>query len=104
MRKIIAFAHLPLDGAMQGPGSADEDRSDGFDRGGWTWQFSDEKAKASILGLVGSSVKPNDLLLGRRTHDIFASFWPHAPTNSPFTVPFNKANKYVLTHGDQKLD
>ena len=76
MRKIIAFVHLSLDGVMQGPGGADEDRSDGFDCGGWTWQFSDEKAKASIIGLVGSSAKPNDLLLGRKTYDNFASFWP----------------------------
>jgi len=104
MRRIIAFAHLSLDGVMQGPGGDKEDTSDGFDLGGWTWQFADDKAKASIIGLLCSSDKPNDLLLGRRTYDNFAAFWPHAPADSPFTSAFNKANKYVLTLGDQKLD
>jgi dihydrofolate reductase len=104
MRKIIGFAHLSLDGVMQGPGGADEDRSGGFDLGGWSWQFSDEKAKASIISLVGSTDKPNDLLLGRRTYDNFAGFWPNIPAGNPIGVAFNKANKYVLTHGNQKLD
>jgi len=54
--------------------------------------------------MLGSSDKPNDLLLGRRTYDIFASFWPHAPADNPFGAASNKANKYVLTHGNQKLD
>jgi dihydrofolate reductase len=104
MRKIIAVAHLSLDGVMQGPGGDKEDRSDGFDLGGWIWQFSDDKGKAAILGMLGSSAKPNDLLLGRRTYDIFASFWPHAPADNPFGAAFNKANKYVLTRGNQQLD
>jgi dihydrofolate reductase len=106
MRKIVAFAHLSLDGVMQGPGGAQEDPSGGFDRGGWIWQFSDDddKAKAALIGMVGSSAKPNDLLLGRRTYDIFAGFWPHAPADNAFGSAFNKANKYVLTHSDQKLD
>ena len=104
MRKIIAIARVSLDGVMQGPGGADEDRSGGFDIGGWSWQFSDDKAKAALVGMVGSLAKPNDLLLGRRTYDNFASYWPHAPADSPFTAAFNKANKYVLTHGNQELD
>ena len=66
MRRIIASAHLSLDGVMQGPGGAEEDPSDGFDLGGWIWQFSDDKARASIIDLLGTSDKPNDLLLGRR--------------------------------------
>jgi len=104
MRKIITFAHLSLDGVMQGPGGAEEDRSDGFDLGGWIWQFKDDenKAGAAIIGMLGSSDKPNDLLLGRRTYDIFAGFWPHAPADNPFTAAFNKANKYVLSHSSQK--
>ena len=78
MRKIIAVAHLSLDGVRQGQGSAEEDPSDGFDLGGWTWQFSDDKAGAAVMGMVGSLDEPNDLLLGRRTYDIFAGYWPHA--------------------------
>lgn len=104
MRKIIAVAHLSLDGVMQGQGSAEEDPSDGFDLGGWTWQFSDDKAGAAVMGMVGSLDNPNDLLLGRRTYDIFAGYWPNAPADNPVGAAFNKANKYVLTHGDQKLD
>lgn len=104
MRKLMAFAHLSLDGVMQGPGGDKEDTSGGFDRGGWTWQFSDEKAKAFIVATVGSADKPNDLLLGRRTYDLFSGYWPNAPASNPFSAPFNKANKYVLTRGNPKLD
>lgn len=104
MRKILAFAHVSLDGVMQSPGGDKEDPSGGFDLGGWIWQFSDDKAKAAIIGMVGSSAKPNDLILGRRTYDIFAGFWPQAPADSPFGTAFNKANKYVLTHGKQRFD
>jgi len=104
MRKIMASAHLSLDGVMQAPGGAQEDASDGFDLGGWIWQFSDDKAGAAIVGMVGSSAKPNDLLLGRQTYDIFAGYWPHAPADNPIGAAFNKANKYVLTHGNQKFD
>src|SRR3974390_1609658 len=88
---------------MQGPGGADEDRSDGFDLGCWTWQFSDERAKAAIIGFVGSAAKPNDLLLGRKTYANFARFWPTTPADNPFGAAFTKANKYGLTRGIQKL-
>jgi len=104
MRKIIASAHLSLDGVMQGPGGAKEDLRDGFDLGGWIWQFSDDTSGAAMMGMVGSLDKPNDLLLGRQTYDIFAGYWPHAPANSPFVPAFTKANKYVLTRGNPKLD
>jgi dihydrofolate reductase len=104
MRKILASVHLSLDGVMQGPGGAKEDPSDGFDLGGWIWQFSDDKLGAAMIGMVGSLAKPNDLLLGRQTYDIFASYWPHVPADSPFGPAFTKANKYVLTHGNQKFD
>jgi dihydrofolate reductase len=104
MRKIVASAHLSLDGVMQGQGSAEEDPSGGFDLGGWSSPFSDEEALATLIALLGSPATPNDLLLGRKTYDIFAGYWPHAPTDIPFSRAFNKANKYVLTRGDQKLD
>jgi dihydrofolate reductase len=104
MRKIIASAHMSLDGVMQGPGGAKEDLSGGFDLGGWIWQFSDDKTRAAIMGMIGPLDKPNDLLLGRQTYDIFAGYWPHAPADNPFGPAFNKANKYVLTRGNQKFD
>ncbi len=104
MRKIIANAKVSLDGVMQGPGGAQEDTSDGFDLGGWAMKFSDAKAGAAIMGLVGTLDKPYDLLLGRKTYDIFASYWPYVPADNPIGPVFTKANKYVLTRGSAKLD
>ncbi len=104
MRKIIASAHVSLDGVMQGSGSAQEDTSDGFDLGGWAMNFRDAKGGAAIMSVVGSLDKPYDLLLGRKTYDIFASYWPHVPADNPIGPVFTKANKYVLTRGSAKLD
>ena len=64
MRKIIASAQISLDGVMQGQGSAQEDTSDGFDLGGWSMKFSDAKAGAAIMGVVGTLDKPYDLTAG----------------------------------------
>jgi dihydrofolate reductase len=99
MRKIIGAAHLSLDGVMQGPGGAHEDTSDAFDLGGWIMKYSDEKSGAAIISLVGTLAKPNDLLLGRKTYDIFAGYWPHVPADNPIGPVFTKANKYVVTAG-----
>ena len=104
MRRIIASAHLSLDGVMQGPGGGKEDPSDGFDLGGWIEEFSDDNTFSAMIGMVGSLAKPNDLLLGRKTYDIFAGYWPHAPADSQFGPAFTKASKYVLTHGNQEFD
>jgi dihydrofolate reductase len=104
MRKIIASAQVSLDGVMQGPGGPQEDTSEGFDLGGWSMKFSDSKAGAAIMGVVGTPDKPYDLLLGRKTYDIFASYWPYVPADNPIGPVFTKANKYVLTRGSAKLD
>jgi dihydrofolate reductase len=104
MRKIIANAKVSLDGVMQGPDGAQEDTSDGFDLGGWITKFRDPKAGAAILGVVGTLDKPYDLLLGRKTYDSFAGYWPHVPADNPIGPVFTKANKYVLTRGSAKLD
>lgn len=104
MRKIIALAHVSLDGVMQGQGSAEEDPSDGFDLGGWSMPYSDDKGGAAILGLVGTLDKPYDLLLGRKTYDIFAGYWPFVPADNPIGPVFTRANKYVLTRGSAKLE
>jgi dihydrofolate reductase len=104
MRKIIGSAQVSLDGVMQGQGGAQEDTSDGFDLGGWSMRFSDAKAGAAIIGVVGTLDKPYDLLLGRKTYDIFASYWPYVPADNPIGPVFTKANKYVLTRGSAKLD
>ncbi len=104
MRKIIATAKVSLDGVMQGEGGAEEDRSDGFDLGGWSVPYSDPKAGTAVLSLVGTLAKPYDLLLGRKTYDIFARYWPHVAADNPIGLVFTKANKYVLTSGSEKLE
>jgi dihydrofolate reductase len=103
MRKIIATANVSLDGVMQGPGGAQEDTSGGFDLGGWTAKYSNEKSGAAVLDLVGTLARPYDLLLGRKTYDIFAGYWPNVPADNRIGPVFTKANKYVLTGGSAEL-
>jgi len=104
MREIIAAASVSLDGVMQGPAGAQEDTSGGFDLGGWTLNYRSEKSGAAVLDMVGTLAKPYDLLLGRKTYDNFASYWPNVPADNPIGSVFNKANKYVLTGGSAKLE
>ena len=103
MRKIIATAFVSLDGVMQGPGGAEEDTSGGFELGGWTTRYRSKPSGAAVLEMVGTLEKPRDLLLGRKTYDIFAGFWPNVPADHPIGPVFTKANKYVLTGGSGKL-
>ena len=98
MRKIIATAFVSLDGVMQGPGGPQEDTSGGFDLGGWTTNYRSEKSGAAVLEMVGTLDKPYDLLLGGKTYDNFAGFWPNVPADNPIGPVFTKANKYVLTN------
>src|SRR6516225_7082088 len=84
MRKILGCARVSIDGVMQ------EDTSDGFDLGGWSMKFSDAKSGAAIMSVVGTLDKPYDLLLGRKTYDIFAGFWPHVPADNPIGPVFTK--------------
>ena len=103
MRKIIASAKVSLDGVMQGEGGPAEDPSGGFDLGGWSTPYSDDEAGAAVLGLVGTLARPHDLLLGRRTYDIFANYWPRVAAENPIGAIFTKATKNVLTHGAAEL-
>ena len=97
MRKIIAMAFVSLDGVMQAPGGPTEDPSGGFDLGGWIVKYSDEQSSDAVRRMAGTLTKPNDLLFGRKTYDIWASFWPHAGADQPLAAVINKANKYVMT-------
>jgi dihydrofolate reductase len=99
MRRIIASAFVSLDGVMQAPGSPTEDPSGGFDLGGWAVKYSDEKSGAAVMRTVGTLAKPNDLLFGRKTYDIWAAVWPHVPADNPMGPVYTKANKYVMTSG-----
>lgn len=101
MRKITGAAFLSLDGVMQAPGASDEDRAEGFELGGWMWAFSDETTGKALDELLLGA--PYDLLLGRKTYGIFASFWPQGPADHPVTGQFNKAAKYVMSRGEGLL-
>ncbi|HEV2593766.1 MAG TPA: dihydrofolate reductase family protein [Sphingomicrobium sp.] len=101
MRKLTGAVFLSLDGVMQAPGGPDEDPSGGFQFGGWTHPFSDESSRAPMGRYL---MEPDyDLLLGRRTYDIFAAFWPYNQDN-PIGSKFQRINKYVLTHSDSVLN
>jgi dihydrofolate reductase len=78
---------------MQGPGAPEEDTSGGFRRGGWTVGYFDETIGQEMTKQMAG---PFDLLLGRRTYEIFASHWPHS--TEPFAKPINEATKYVATN------
>jgi dihydrofolate reductase len=99
MRKIIAVAFVSLDGVMQAPASPTEDPSGGFDLGGWVVKYSDEKSSAAVMRMVGTFAKPNDVLLGRKTYDIWASHWPQVAADDPIGPVVTKATKYAMTSG-----
>jgi dihydrofolate reductase len=92
MRKIVIFSMITLDGVMQAPGGPEEDTSGGFQYGGWTAPYSDESF-GEILKKELSM--PFDLLLGRKTYEIFAGYWPKQ--KGFIADPFNKAKKYVVS-------
>lgn len=85
---------------MQAPGGPEEDTSNGFEYGGWTVPYSDEES-GNLMGKQMSM--PFDLLLGRKTYDIFASYWPHQDESVQPTVAFNKATKYVVSSSSPEL-
>jgi dihydrofolate reductase len=97
MRKIKIIEHISLDGVIQAPGGPDEDGD--YPYGGWTVPFRDPAGGQAILAAHG---KGFDLLLGRRTYDIWAGFWPKAK-NGPFADSMNAATKYVATHRPDSL-
>jgi dihydrofolate reductase len=92
MRKIIVLTFLTLDGVMQGPGGPTEDPSDNFTLGGWTVPYFDEFLGNVMAEQMG---QPFDLLLGRKTFEIFASYWPHHEEEG---AGINKATKYVASN------
>ena len=97
MRKIVVISMITVDGVMQAPGGPKEDTSGGFKYGGWTAPYGDE-----VLGKVmQKQMKPADLLLGRRTYEIFASFWPEHADSWP---GINDVTKYVLSRTMKKSD
>jgi dihydrofolate reductase len=120
MRRIRGSAFVSLDGVMQAPGGPSEDPTGGFAHGGWLPQFFDEDVGEAIEAFFGESY---DLLLGRRTYDIFAAYWPYVGGETTgigevfdrtgkddgeaaaidMGEAFTRANKYVLTRGSPDL-
>ncbi|QUD86998.1 dihydrofolate reductase family protein [Phenylobacterium montanum] len=100
MRKVIAAAFVSLDGVMQAPGGPEEDPTGGFAQGGWTFGYWDD-AMGQFMGETFS--RPFDLLLGRKTYEIFAAHWPYADPADPVTERFNAVTKYVATSSPEPL-
>ena len=99
MRKVIAAAFLSLDGVMQAPGGLEEDPSGGFLHGGWTFHYWDD-LMGEVMGKT--MAEPFDLLLGRKTYEIFAAHWPEFH-GDPIADKFNAATKYVATSSQAPL-
>lgn len=98
MRKIVVISMISLDGVMQAPGGPKEDTSGGFRYGGWTWPYADEFSNQIFSQEFSGEY---DLLLGRKTYDIWKDYWPKQ--KGPIADPFNKATKYVVSGGSPKL-
>jgi dihydrofolate reductase len=100
MRRLIANTFTTLDGVMQAPGGPDEDTDGGFTLGGWSVNYWDDHMGEVMGKTMGV---PFDLVLGRRTYDIFAAHWPHAGED-PAAKPLNDATKYVASRSRPHLD
>ena len=100
MRRLIVSTFLTLDGVMQAPGGPGEDDDNGFTHGGWSVNYWDERMGQVMTEAMST---PFDLLLGRRTYDIFAAYWPHAPEDAG-GKPLNQATKYVASRGRPTLE
>lgn len=99
MRKLTGAVFQSLDGVMQAPGGPDEDPTGGFRFGGWAFPFWDESLEEPFGKIIDAEY---DLLLGKRTYDIFAAYWPYH-RDIPIGARFQRIDKFVLTHSDEPL-
>jgi dihydrofolate reductase len=99
-RKLTAAAFQSIDGVIQGGGNPDEDRSGGFNLGGWTVPLTDDSAGKWMAKLYDEP--EYDLLIAKRTYDIFSAYWPYH-LDDPIGAKFERINKYVLTHSSEPL-
>jgi dihydrofolate reductase len=100
MRKIVAITHVTLDGVMQSPGGPEEDPTNGFTHGGWSMSYGDDASGQVINKIIAGEF---GLLLGRRTYEIFAAYWPNHDDN-PIGKAFNQAKKHVVTRSLNQFD
>ena len=98
MRKLTGAVFVSIDGVMQAPGGPEEDLSGGFRQGGWVQPFWEEQMGPFEGVIMGEY----DLLLAKRTYDIFSAYWPYN-RDDPIGAKFQRINKYVLTHSDEPL-
>lgn len=101
MREIVAATFLSLDGVMQAPGGPDEDPSGGFKLGGWIVNYGDVVTHQAVMDSFSA---PFDMLLGRKTYEIFAAHWPFTEDDGPIAGAFNRATKYVASRSGIALD
>ena len=100
MRKIITTTFVTMDGVMQAPGGPQEDTSDGFIYGGWQTGWQDDVTNKIIKDFMTT---PSELLLGKRTYEIFAGYWPNHPEIELIAKPFNSTKKYVVSDEPMEL-
>ena len=101
MRKLIVAEHISLDGVVQSPGAPKEDPSGDFRLGGWTVPYADKGIGQAVQDLLS---QPFELLLGRRTYDIWAPYWPRVQAGHAIADLFNSVPKHVATHRSDTLD
>lgn len=94
MRRVVVNESLSVDGVMQAPGAPDEDRSGGFEHGGWAMPYFDDAMGEMASEGMGST---DGLLLGRKTYEIFAAYWPNQPDDVPFAAFLNDIRKHVAS-------
>lgn len=100
MRKLVASTSVSLDGVMQAPGGAEEDPAAAFAFGGWAFPYWDETLDLTERGFEG---KDREILLGRRTYEVFEGFWPQLPADNPNAQSMNGARKYVASRTRKTL-
>jgi dihydrofolate reductase len=101
MRKLIVAEHISLDGVIQAPGGPEEDPNGDFRLGGWTVPYADEAIGQEVQDLFS---QPFELLLGRRTYEIWAAYWPRVRPGNAIADLFNSVPKHVATHRSGTLD
>jgi dihydrofolate reductase len=100
VRKVLTAAFASLDGVMQAPGGPEEDSTGGFKFGGWVFPYADDVFDNAVYDLFKA---PFDLLLGRKTYEIFAAYWPFQSADNPIARRFNAVTKYVATRSGTSL-
>lgn len=101
MRKLIASTFVSLDGVMQAPGGPEEDPNEGFAFGGWSFNYFDDSVDIAGAGFDGQD---RELVLGRKTYEIFEAYWPYQGADNPVAKPLNAAKKHVASRTLKTLE